>query len=289
MTKHSRLIAAILTLLFVLSACTALTVYAEPDGGSDSPGISSGDGQQGGNDGGSDSGNDGGSDSGNDHQQGDDSYNDGGNSGGNSYDDDDDDDSGYNNQNQNNRNSYSDYDEEYDYEGERSSTGEILYVGGDQTYVPPATIPSTTAALYDTSKVKVDESTLTKSDWADIKQKLTASANTDNNPDTGDFAFIQKNTSVEDNGHWMLYLGFALIGLGVIGIIFLIIKASERRKQMAAATVRTVNTERPAPPAVPQQSAPAKKSGKRNLRYRDDSEYGDDYGDKPKGGTRFSK
>ena len=299
MTKHSRLIAAVLTILFALSACTALTVFAENDNGNNSPGVSSDDHQQGGNDSGNDSGYDGGNSG---RQQDDDSYDDdSGNSGRGSYDYDDDDsgdnNNNYNyNQNQNNnRYSNSDYDEEYDYEGERSANGDILYVGGDQTYVPPETIPSTTAAIYDTSKVKVDENTLTNSDWADIKAKLTASNNAPNNSDAGDFAFIQQNTSVEDNGHWMLYLGFTLIGLGIIGFIFLILKASERRKMLAAATSRESKRpaapEQPAAPVTPERkAAPAKKSGKRTLRYRDDA-YDDDYNDKskPKGGTRFSK
>lgn len=288
MTKHSRLITAVISLIFILSACAFFTVYAENDNGSDNPGGNSSFDDRQGNDDNSGSGGDRQQDNdydNSDDYNNDDSYNSG--SDRNRYDDDDDsDDYNYNNnnnQNQYNRNSYSDYDEDYDYEGERSSTGEILYVGGDQTYVPPETIPSTTAALYDTSKVKVDENTLTNGDWADIKRKLTAAANAQNDPDTGDFAFIQKNTSVEDNGHWMLYLGFTLICLGLIGFIFLILKAHERKKMLAAAAA-------PEKRRAERQPASPKTGGKRSPRYRDDA-YDDDYSEKskPKGGTRFSK
>lgn len=252
MSKRSRIITSILTVLFAITAVSALTVYAEnmdEDPGGGQSGYSEEQGNQGGNDG--DSGNQGGgsdSDSGNQgggneggsgsdyqpqHDYGNDSdY-------GNNYGNDDDNDSNYNS----NYNSYSNrssnnYDDDggsdsyYDMDGNRYSNSSDIYVGGDQTYTPPVTIPETTAALYDTSTAKIDNQTLTGNDWKEIQAKLTEASNNANSKDvdTGDFAFIQKNTEVEDNGHWMLILGFALIILSVIGFVILIARAGERKR-----------------------------------------------------------
>ncbi len=203
MSKRSRIITSILTVLFAITAVSALTVYAEnmdegPGGGQS--GYSEEQGNQGGNDG--DSGNQGGgsdSDSGNQgggneggsgsdyqpqHDYGNDSdY-------GNNYGNDDDNDSNYNS----NYNSYSNrssnnYDDDggsdsyYDMDGNRYSNSSDIYVGGDQTYTPPVTIPETTAALYDTSTAKIDNQTLTGNDWKEIQAKLTEASNNANSKD----------------------------------------------------------------------------------------------------------
>ena len=99
-------------------------------------------------------------------------------------------------------------------------------------------VPSTTAALYDTSKSRIDDKTLTYSDWDDIAKKLREPENNKNADKSGDFAFIQKNTDVSDNGHWMLLVGFTLIALSLIGFIYLIVNASRRKRAAVANSYR---------------------------------------------------
>lgn len=159
----------------------------------------------------------------------------------------------------------------YDSDGNTYSDYSEMYVGGDQTYTPPmSTAPS--APLYDTSKTKVDEKTLSSNDWNDIKAKLNGS-NGGKTSDSGDFAFIQNNSSSGDNGHMILVLGFTLIALSVAGFIYLIASAVLRRKQTALAHAA---------------KAAANSSG--GTRYRSNSDYDDDFSDskkKPKNGKRY--
>ncbi len=124
----------------------------------------------------------------------------------------------------------------YDSEGHKYDNPGDIYVGSNQTYVPPSITPSTTAALYDTSKTKIDDKTLSDSDWLDIKKNLANPGESSKSTDSGDFAFIQNNTSTDDNGHWMLILGFSLIALSIAGFIYLIYASVNRRKNAAAAT-----------------------------------------------------
>ena len=302
MSRHSRFITAILSVLFALTAIGAMTSSAEEvseGGGGDAPHVeqsydepgggggqedpdpqpqpqqdSQGEGLQGGGD------DDDRPQSHADPQPQDDS-------------DHDDDDSG------SGRGGYSSSSDDdsiiyyYDSDGHEYSNPSQIYVGGDQTYNPPPSVPATTAALYDTSKSNVDGSTLTSNDWKDIQNRLRDS-NSTKNSDSGDFAFIQKNTSTEDNGHWMLVLGFALIILSITGFITLIAGAGRRRK---AAVRRSTGT----------GYVPAKSGSEPRSRYSDD--FGSDADDsdtavvaeveepvKPaktekrrKGGTRYRK
>lgn len=229
MSKRARFITAILSVLFALTAIGAVTAYAENmDEGNDSPQDSyseqqdDGPGQQG------------------DDESQQDEYDDPQQGGsGSQYEDSSDDDEDYGSSSSR----YNDYDEDdddgyyYDSDGNEYNSPDDIYVGGDQTYTPPASTPSTTAALYDTTSTKIDNQTLTGNDWKDIQKKLTESSNSTKNSDSGDFAFIQKNTSTEDNGHWMLIVGFALILLSVIGFITLIARAGRNKKTVPA--VRT--------------------------------------------------
>ena len=263
MSRRSRIITSVLTVLFAITAAGALTAYAEnmDEGPGGQSGYSEEQGNQGGNDG--DSGSQGGGSEGGGSESGggNDSGNQGGGSesGGNDYqpqrdygndndysgdsDNDSDSDSDYSNRGSNNKYDDDDSgsDSYYDMDGNRYSNSSEIYVGGNQTYTPPVTVPETTAALYDTSSTKVDNRTLTNSDWKDIQAKLTEASNNANakDADTGDFAFIQKNTEVEDNGHWMLILGFALIILSVIGFVILIAHAGERKRVPAYNGSRT--------------------------------------------------
>ena len=160
----------------------------------------------------------------------------------------------------------------YDADGNTYSDYSEVYVGGDQTYTPPmSTAPS--APLFDTSKTKVDEKTLSSSDWNDIKAKLSgASGTSDDNG--GDFAFIQNNDAAGDNGHLILILGFTLIALSVAGFAYLISSAVARRKKTALAHAG--------------KSAAHSANG---ARYRSNADYDDDFGGsskrKPKNGRRY--
>ena len=117
-----------------------------------------------------------------------------------------------------------------------------VYVGGNQTYTVPASVPSTAAALYDTSKTKVDEKTLTSSDWNDIARKLKEPSGNQSGSKGGDFAFIQNNNESADNGHWMLLVGFSLISVSLIGFVTLIVRASKRKKAAVANSYRMSNS-----------------------------------------------
>ena len=181
--------------------------------------------------------------------------------------------------NNNNDNNYDSSNVYYDADGNTYSDVNDVYVGGDQTYSPPAsTAPS--APLYDTSKTKVDDKTLTDSDWKDIKAKLTGAGN--KKSDGGDFAFIQNNNSSEDNGHLIFILGIVLIVLSVAGFTYLIVSASMRRKKTALAHAG---------------KAAGKANGKQphnGARYRSNADYDDDFSNdsrkkssKPKNGRRY--
>ena len=82
-----------------------------------------------------------------------------------------------------------------DGDGNVFSSPEEVYVGGGQSYQPPqSTAPS--AALYDTKNKKIDDNTLNKNDWGDIASKLkNAGKNSSDDDGTGDFSFIQQNTA----------------------------------------------------------------------------------------------
>ena len=163
----------------------------------------------------------------------------------------------------------------YDADGNTYSDYSEVYVGGDQTYTPPAsTAPS--APIYDTSKTKVDEKTLSASDWNDIKAKLGGSKNAKS--DGGDFAFIQNNTSTDDNGHLILIIGIALLVLSLFGFGYLIFSAVNRRKKTALAHAGKASANQ--------------NSGKR---YRSNADYDDNFSSeksskkssKPKNGKRY--
>ena len=161
----------------------------------------------------------------------------------------------------------------YDSDGNEYSDYNEMYVGGDQTYTPPASTPSTTAALYETSKNKIDNSTLTKSDWDAIKANLGDGKNSASSSGD-DFTWIQGNTSKEDDGHWRLILGIALILLSVVGFVYLIASAVNRRKRTALAHAGKQHT-----------------ANANGPRYRSNNDYNDNFSPssnkKPKNGKRY--
>ena len=278
MRRHSKFIAAIICVLFALTSLCTFAVFAEDIGGGGGAdgGDPNGYSDQGGNDGGETPGGSG-SGSGSGYSDGGSSSGGSGNSG--NYDDDDDDD-------------YSGGSSYYDSNGNEYNSPDEVYVGGNQTYTPPASTPSTTAALFDTSKDKVDEKTLSSSDWDTIKSKLTASNASEIKTGVVDFSDMQKsNVSSGNNGHWILIIGIALTILSIAGFVYYFISSSNRRK--TAASVHTGSK--------PSASAASAQNGGR---YRENSDYDDQYDagaknkkpakqakaaktNKPKNGTRY--
>ena len=159
MKRHSRFTAALLCIFFALTSACTLCVYADNE--DNNPG----EGQISYDDGGQSSYDDGGQTSYDDGGQS--SYDDGGQT---SYDD-----GGQTSYSGGGQTSYSGGGSGggtyYDGDGNQYSDPDDVYVGGDQTYVPPASTPSTTAALYDTSKEKVYDKTSRKSSTALTPQR----------------------------------------------------------------------------------------------------------------------
>lgn len=248
MSKHSKIMAVILSVIFLLSLCSLTTLAEELPGGDGgySDGSDTGEGGDSGQGDQGDIGGDvpvdpnpgdgdtsGGGDVPENPNQGGDisggNTDDGGYTGGNT-----DYSGGDYNDNYSGGNDYSDYGSSnddyiyYDSDGNTYSDYSEMYVGGDQVYTPPATV-APSAPLYDISQTKVDENTLTSSDWNDIKAKLNGSSKA-NASDGDDFAFIQNNLSTEDNGHMIFIIGLALVILSLIGFGYLTFSAVARRK-----------------------------------------------------------
>ncbi len=106
--------------------------------------------------------------------------------------------------------------------------------------------------LYDTSDV--NEKALQKEEWNDIVLDTTTKS------DASDFSAIKQNTNKNDDGKWILYTGFILIGLSVIGIMYFIIATATYKKKLKKLKAR-------------QQKLDTNRSRARN-------DYGD-YGDYP--------
>ena len=287
MKRHSRFTAALLCIFFALTSACTLCVYADNEDNNPGEGQISYDdgGQSSYDDGGQTSYDDGGQSSYDDGGQS--SYDDGGQS---SYDDGGQtsyDDGGQTSYSGGGQTSYSGGGSGggtyYDGDGNQYSDPDDVYVGGDQTYVPPASTPSTTAALYDTSKEKVYDKTLSSSDWKSIKEKLNGSNASEVKNGVVDFSDMQAVASDGNNGHWLLILGIALALLSFAGFGYLIFSAVSRRK-------KTANVHS----GGGKYSAASASGG----RYRENDDYDDDYStekhvkskaksDKPKNGTRY--
>ena len=115
------------------------------------------------------------------------------------------------------------------YDSDNGGESSEFYVGGGQSYVPPAsTAPS--APLYESNR-KIDDSVLSNSDWKDISASLK-NAGKDGEDDSDDFGFIKNNDSLSDNGEWMLYSGIACLALSAAGIAYVIISAVSKNKKL---------------------------------------------------------
>ncbi|MED9969797.1 MAG: hypothetical protein UFA98_07310 [Ruminococcus sp.] len=253
MNKHSRLITALLALIFCVSAVTVFSTqaFAEsqiPEGGetpvvdpepvytdpitpepdpvytdpvvpdpiyTDPVDVDPGDGG-GGN---SDSGNSGNSDSGNSGSS------DNGNSGNS--------DSGNSGNSDSGNSGSSVY---YDSDGNEHADQSDVYVGGGQSYDPPVSTAPSVGLVKTDNNIDVNE--LSKNDWDDIKASLEK-ASKGGKSDTDDFSFIQKNTAKEDNGHMLFVIGLAMVILSVAGFTYLIVSAVIRRKKIKAGAPST--------------------------------------------------
>lgn len=81
---------------------------------------------------------------------------------------------------------------------------------------------------YDTSGI--NEAALKETKWDDIALDVSKGSS-----DAMDFSAIKKNTRNNDDGQWILYLGYALIALSVVGIMYFIIATTTYKKKMQKA------------------------------------------------------
>ena len=87
-------------------------------------------------------------------------------------------------------------------------------------------------SLYDTSDFNKEG--LKESKWDDITIDTTKTSNAD----AMDFSAIKDNKSTNDDGEWILYTGYILIGLSIIGIMYYIIATATYKKKLKALASR---------------------------------------------------
>ena len=217
MKRSFRIIAFLLAALLIVSfTAVAVTAAEGGDGGE-----IIGDG--GGNNGGGDSGGDGGGDSG--------SGGDNGGDGGSGYyepvtpDDPVDPnvpeipDSGYSDEPVDSETPDYNYDDDPIWYGDAENYD---YNSGDNNKAAGSVSDST--SLFDTSGTpKAD---VAPNAWTDITldEKTVAS-------DAGSFSAIQTNTDKNDNGEWILYLGYGLVALSVLGILYFVVATISANRQ----------------------------------------------------------
>ena len=119
----------------------------------------------------------------------------------------------------------------YDSDGNEHADQSDVYVGGGQSYDPPVSTAPSVALVKTENNIDVNE--LSKNDWNDIKASLEK-ASKGGKTDSDDFSFIQKNTAKEDNGHMLFVLGLAMVILSVAGFTYLIVSTIIRRKKIKA-------------------------------------------------------
>lgn len=156
----------------------------------------------------------------------------------------------------------------YDSDGNEHTDQSDVYVGGGQSYDPPVSTAPSVAPFKTQNNIDVNE--LSKNDWNDIKKSLEK-ASKGGVSDGDDFSFIQKNTAKEDNGHVVLVIGIAMVILSLAGFTYLIISTVMRRKKITAGGVS---------PTSGSHSAAAQ-------RYRGNSDYDDGYSKASKKASKF--
>ena len=242
MKKSLRFISLLIAVVFMISGAVMVICHADEGdgqtGGGGQSGQSAGGGDQGGQTGGGDQGGQtgggdqggqtGGGDQGGQTGGGDQSGQSGGsvdyNSGSDSgYD------SGYN----------SGYDSGYNSGNDSGNAGTVednapVYYGdpsNSNNYVVNSTesaAGSVSSSLYNSSGMSAEDAK--PNEWSDITldEKTVQTGVTD-------FSAIKENTKVEDNGYWILYVGYALLGLSVIGILYFIIATIAHRSAVKKA------------------------------------------------------
>ena len=87
--------------------------------------------------------------------------------------------------------------------------------------------------LYDTSDF--NETALKEQKWNNI---TIDTSKTPSDNAAMDFSAIKDNTSADDDGEWMLYTGYVLIGLALCGILYYIIATATYNKKVKALASR---------------------------------------------------
>ncbi|MBQ3264330.1 MAG: hypothetical protein IJH07_01000 [Ruminococcus sp.] len=131
-------------------------------------------------------------------------YDDGGDDDGSGY-------SGYSYVNDDDRLFYGDYELDYEIEN-----------------IESAGAVSSNTPLYNSSGMSAAEAA--PNEWSDIvlDEKTVKTG-------VSDFSAIKSNTEVEDNGDWILYLGYALLALSALGILYFIVATIAHRKSVRKA------------------------------------------------------
>ena len=85
--------------------------------------------------------------------------------------------------------------------------------------------------LYNTSGMSAADAA--PNEWSDITldEKTVTTG-------VADFSAIKTNTEAKDNGDWILYLGYVLLGLSALGILYFIVSTLVQRKAMREAAAR---------------------------------------------------
>ena len=132
---------------------------------------------------------------------------------------------------------YSDYEDDPIFFGDASNYD--YNTGGSNTEAGPVSEQTT---LFSPSTVNQSEVAPTKWNPISLDEKEVTTG-------VADFKSIKQNTTNENAAKWIYYLGFVLIGLACLGIIYFIVAtaaASSAKKRAAAMASR--RTADPAPP-----------------------------------------
>lgn len=90
---------------------------------------------------------------------------------------------------------------------------------------------SSNTPLYNSSGMSAEDAA--PNEWSDIvlDEKTVKTG-------VADFSAIKSNTEVQDNGDWILYLGYALLALAALGILYFIIATIAHRKAVKKEAAR---------------------------------------------------
>ena len=175
----------------------------------------------------------------------------------------------------------SNYDSSYEGENDYSANNyveddEPLFYGDASNYdynIPEseegaANSVSSQTTLYNTSGMS--EKDAAPNEWSDIvldeKSVKTGVA---------DFSAIKSNTETKDDGDWILYLGYVLIGLSALGILYFIVATITQRK--AAQKAERMERRRSTSPArseaarMEERERRASGTAKRTSRFADEA------------------